>query len=134
MPNLDNMSMSISALNRSMRPRIRSLTRGWVTPRSSAADACFSPRVVITACSFVISSERTLRCSASWAENPRSRNTFPVDRDRRRSAMMHTYVFLRRSLSESALSRGSDLLSAFAGDRLRRHLMPGVGRAKKREE
>jgi hypothetical protein len=89
MPSLDNIPMSISALNRSMRPRIRSLTRGWVTPRSSATAACFIPRAAITACSFAMSSERILRWSASSTENPRSRNTFPLDRDRRRSAITH---------------------------------------------
>src|SRR3989442_1872932 len=74
------MSMSVSMLKRSMRPRIRSLIRGWVTPRSSAASACFNPRAVITFCRFAISSARTLRYSASSAEKPRSRKTFPLDR------------------------------------------------------
>jgi hypothetical protein len=67
-------------LKRSMRPRIKSLTRGWVTPRSSAASACFKPRARITFCRFTISSARTLRYSASSAEKPRSRKTFPRDR------------------------------------------------------
>src|SRR5574341_222568 len=74
------MSISVSMLKRSIRPRIRSLTRGCVTPRSSAAWACFNPRAVITCCSFSISSARTLRYSASAPEKPRSRKTFPLDR------------------------------------------------------
>lgn len=67
-------------LKRSMRPRIKSLIRGWVTPRSSAASACFNPRAVITFCRFAISSARILRYSASSGEKPRSRKTFPLDR------------------------------------------------------
>src|SRR5574341_212597 len=74
------MSMSVSMLKRSIRPRIKSLTRGWVTPRRSAASACFKPRARITFCRFTISSARTLRYSASWGEKPRSRNTFPLER------------------------------------------------------
>lgn len=34
------MSMSASVLNRSIRPRTRSLTRGWVTRRIFASSAC----------------------------------------------------------------------------------------------
>src|SRR3972149_3747971 len=74
------MSMSVSMLKRSIRPRIRSLTRGCVTPRSSAASACFNPRAVITFCRFTIRSARTVRYSASSPEKPRSRKTFPLDR------------------------------------------------------
>src|SRR3989304_7200765 len=74
------MSISVSMLKRSIRPRIKSLTRGCVTPRSSAASACFNPRAVITFCRFTISSARTLRYSASSGEKPRSRKTFPLDR------------------------------------------------------
>jgi hypothetical protein len=48
----------------------------WVTPRSSAASACFNPRAVISFCRFAISSARTLRYSASSREKPRSRKTF----------------------------------------------------------
>src|SRR3990172_9696713 len=73
------MSMRVSMLKRSMRPRIRSLTRGWVTPRSWAASPCFSPRAAIAFWRFSIRSERTLRCSASSGEKPRSRNTLPLD-------------------------------------------------------
>src|SRR3990172_6830442 len=74
------MSMRVSMLKRSMRPRIRSLTRGWVTPRSWAASPCFSPRAAIAFWRFSIRSERTLRCSASPGEKPSSRNTSPLDR------------------------------------------------------
>src|SRR5438093_6585301 len=74
---------------RSIRPRIRSLTRGWVTPRSSAASACFNPRAAIVFCRFSIRSERTLRCSASSEEKPRSRNTLPLDRIRFTFFMEH---------------------------------------------
>src|SRR5712691_2986022 len=74
------MSINVSMLKRSIRPRIKSLTRGWVTPRSFAASACFNPRAVITFCRFAISSERTLRYSTSSGEKPRSRKTFPLER------------------------------------------------------
>src|SRR5262245_29047239 len=76
------MSMSVSMLKRSRRPRITSLTRGWATPRSLAVSACVSPRATITFCKLTMSSARTLRYSASSPEKPRSRNTFPLDRVR----------------------------------------------------
>jgi hypothetical protein len=41
------MSISASVLNRSMRPRWRSLTRGCVTRSVFAASACLSPLEVI---------------------------------------------------------------------------------------
>src|SRR5712691_3086629 len=75
-----NMSISVSMLKRSIRPRIKSLTRGWVTPRSSAASACFNPRAAIAFCRFTMSSARTFRYAASSSEKPRSRKTFPLDR------------------------------------------------------
>src|SRR3990170_4176456 len=74
------MSIRVSMLKRSIRPRIRSLTRGWVTPRSLAVSPCFRPRAVIAFWRFSIRSERTLRCPASSGEKPRSRNTSPLDR------------------------------------------------------
>src|SRR5437870_10780162 len=74
------MSINVSMLKRSIRPRIKSLTRGCVTPRSLAASACFNPRAVITFCRFTINSDRTLRYSASSGEKPRSRKTSPLDR------------------------------------------------------
>src|SRR2546422_4520747 len=74
------MSIKVSMLKRSIRPRMRSLTRGWVTPRSLAASPCFSSRAAIAFWRLSIRSERTLRCSASSGGKPRSRNTLPVDR------------------------------------------------------
>lgn len=78
-PSRANMSMSASVLNRSMRPRRRSLTRGCVTPRILAASACFNARRATAFCTAIIKSERIKRCSASSRENPRSRNTLPLE-------------------------------------------------------
>ncbi len=80
MPRRANMSMSVSMLKRSIRPRIRSLIRGCVPPRSSAASACFNPRAVITFCRWAMNSARIYRYPASYPEKPRSRKTFPLDR------------------------------------------------------
>lgn len=41
------MSIKLSVLKRSIRPRSKSLTRGWVTRRILAAFACLSPREAI---------------------------------------------------------------------------------------
>src|SRR5437667_252833 len=74
------MATSVSTLNRSIRPRMRSLTRGWLTPNMAAALACVSRRAVISLLSTIMRSERSLRFSDSAASKPRSRNTFPVER------------------------------------------------------
>jgi hypothetical protein len=66
-------------LKRSSRPRTRSLTRGWVTPRRCATSACVNRRAAMAFWTLIMRSERTLRCSASSAENPRSRNTLPLE-------------------------------------------------------
>lgn len=42
-PTFASMFTSVSMLNKSIRPRIRSLTRGWVTPSKRAARACVRP-------------------------------------------------------------------------------------------
>jgi hypothetical protein len=45
------MSINVSVLNRSIRPRRRSLTRGCVTFSAFAASACFIPLEAIAFCS-----------------------------------------------------------------------------------
>ena len=72
--------MSASVLNRSIRPRRKSLTRGWVILSIFANSACVICLDSISFCTLIIKSARTSRCSASPAENPMSRNTFPLDR------------------------------------------------------
>src|SRR3989441_10458950 len=67
-------------MNRSFRPRVRSLTRGLVTRNSSAASPCLSLRAAIALWRFSSRSARILSDSASSAEKPRSRNTLPVER------------------------------------------------------
>jgi len=78
-PRRASMSISASVLNRSMRPRRRSLTRGCDTRRISAVSRCFNCRAAMSFCIWIIRSARTSRCSASSRWNPRSRNTLPVD-------------------------------------------------------
>src|SRR6266542_240746 len=102
------MSISVSMLKRSIRPRIKSLTRGWVTPRSSAASTCFNPRAVITFWRFTISSARTLRYSASSGEKPRSRKTFPLDRV--------TFTFFTEHLSFPARALVDEQAQALPGE------------------
>jgi len=72
--------MSASVLNRSIRPRRKSLTRGWVILSIFANSACVRCLDSISFCTLIIKSARTSRCSASPAENPRSRKTLPLDR------------------------------------------------------
>jgi hypothetical protein len=74
------MSISASVLNKSIRPRSRSLTRGCVMRRILATSACLRPRDIISFWTLIIRSARTSRCSASWPGKPRSRNTLPLDR------------------------------------------------------
>lgn len=78
-PRRASMSISASVLNKSMRPRRRSLTRGCDTRRISAASRCFRRCAAMSFCTWIMRSARTRRCSASSRRNPRSRNTFPVD-------------------------------------------------------
>ena len=78
-PSRVSMSMSASVLNRSMRPRRRSLTRGCDTRSSLTAACCFSRRDAMIFWTSIIRSARTRRCSASSRRNPRSRNTLPVE-------------------------------------------------------
>ncbi len=74
------MSMSASVLNKSIRPRRRSLTRGWVM-RSVFANSAWVRRLEsINFWTLIIKSARTSRCSASPGANPMSRKTLPVDR------------------------------------------------------
>jgi len=87
---------------------IKSLTRGWVIPRSLAASACFNPRAVITFCRFPISSERTLRYSASSGEEPRPRKTFPLDRV--------TFIFFTEHLSLPARPLVDEQTQALPGE------------------
>src|SRR3989449_4339844 len=108
MPSLASMSIKVSMLKRSIRPRMRSLTRGWVTPRSSAASPCFRRRAAIAFWRLSISSERTLRCRASSGGKPRSRNTFPVDRV--------SFTFLTDHLSLSPRSPLEQQAQAMPGE------------------
>src|SRR5207245_3435708 len=108
MPSLASMSIKVSMLKRSIRPRMRSLTRGWVTPRSSAASPCFRRRAAIAFWRLSISSERTLRCRASSGVKPRSRNTFPVDRV--------SFTFLTDHLSLSPRSPLEQQAQAMPGE------------------
>ncbi len=73
------MSMRASVLKRSIRPRRRSLTRGWDTRIILAASRCLRRREAISFWTWIIRSARTSRCSASSRRNPKSRNTFPVE-------------------------------------------------------
>jgi len=73
------MSINVSVLNRSMRPRVRSLTRGCDTRKSFAASFCLSFRDLMSFWTVIKRSARTKRCSASSRRNPRSRNTLPVE-------------------------------------------------------
>src|SRR3972149_5401431 len=82
-------------LKRSIRPRIRPRTRGGVPPRPSPASPCLRPRAVIAFWRFSIRSERTLRCSASSGEKPRSRNTSPLDRGSFNFFTMHLPLLAR---------------------------------------
>ena len=78
-PRRASMSMSVSTLKRSIRPLRRSLTLGWVTPKSFAACPCVSPRLAIAFSSATMRSARTRRCPASSVENPTSLKTLPLD-------------------------------------------------------
>jgi len=78
-PSLASMSISASVLNKSIRPRGRSLTRGWVTPIILAAILYLRRRDAMSFCTCIMRSARTNRCSASSRRNPRSRNTFPLE-------------------------------------------------------
>src|SRR6266446_3330807 len=73
------MSIRASVLNRSIRPRRRSLTRGCDTRSTFAATFCFSLRDAMIFWTSIIRSARMRRCSASSRRNPRSRNTLPVE-------------------------------------------------------
>lgn len=73
------MSIRLSVLKRSIRPRSAPLTRGCATCRILAAAACVSPREASAFCSWMRRSARTTGCSDSSTDKPRSRNTLPVD-------------------------------------------------------
>ena len=74
------MSISVSVLNRSIRPRRRSLTRGWLTRKIPATSAWVKSRDVINSCSLIMRSERIIKWAASLEENPRSLKTLLFDR------------------------------------------------------
>ena len=73
------MSINASVLNKSIRPRRTSLTRGCDTRKISAASRCFRRRAAMSFCTWIMRSARTSRCSASSRRNPTSRKTLPVD-------------------------------------------------------
>src|SRR5215472_11410322 len=79
-PRRARMSISASVLNRSIRPRRRSLTRGWVMRSIFANSAWVRCLDSMTFCTLISKSARTSRCSASPPEKPTSRKTLPVDR------------------------------------------------------
>lgn len=79
-PRRARMSISASVLNRSIRPRRRSLTRGWVMRRAFANSAWVRCLESMSFCTLINKSARTSRCSASPPEKPTSRKTLPVDR------------------------------------------------------
>src|SRR3970040_840497 len=74
------MAINVSILDRSILPRTRSLILGCVTPKSAAACAWVKPRASINLLRRIMRSDRTLRFVASSAENPRSRDTLPLER------------------------------------------------------
>jgi hypothetical protein len=78
-PRRARMSMSASVLNRSMRPRRKSLIRGWVMCRTFANSAWVRCLASINFWTLIINSARTSRCSASPGANPTSRKTLPLD-------------------------------------------------------
>ena len=74
------MSMSVSVLNRSIRPRSKSLTRGRLMRRLFANSDWVRCLDSISFWTLIIKSARTSRCSASTGANPTSRKTLPLDR------------------------------------------------------
>jgi len=109
-PRHARMSISASVLNRSIRPRRRSLTRGWVTRRVFANSAWVRCLESMSFWTLIIKSARTSRCSASPAENPASRKTLPVDR------VIFSFIYVlpfSRLLIASLLDQGAE---SFARD------------------
>ena len=74
------MSIRASVLNKSIRPRRKSLTRGWLMRHLFANSAWVRRLDSISFWTLIIKSARTSKCSASPAVNPTSRKTLPVDR------------------------------------------------------
>ena len=72
--------MSVSVLNKSFRPRSKSLTRGLLIRRLFANAAWVRCLDSISFWTLIIKSARTSRCSASPGANPTSRKTLPLDR------------------------------------------------------
>ena len=72
--------MSVSVLNRSIRPPSKSLTRGLLMRRLFANAAWLRCLDAISFWTLIIKSARTSRCSASPGGNPTSRKTLPLDR------------------------------------------------------
>jgi hypothetical protein len=72
--------MSVSVLNKSIRPRNKSLTRGLLMRRLFANAAWLRCLDSISFWTLIIKSARTSRCSASPGANPTSRKTLPLDR------------------------------------------------------
>jgi hypothetical protein len=72
--------MSVSVLNKSIRPRSKSLSRGRLMRRLFANSAWVRRLDSISFWTLIIKSARTSRCSASPGANPTSRKTLPLDR------------------------------------------------------
>src|ERR1019366_3999252 len=73
------MAINVSMLNRSIFPRIRSLTRGWVTPNNLAAWDCVSFRRTMSLSIELTKSARSKRLRASVGGKPMSSKTLPLD-------------------------------------------------------
>jgi hypothetical protein len=99
------MATNVSMLNRSILPRTRSLTLGWLTRNNCAACAWVRQRASISLLSRIIRSVRILRFSASSRENPRSRNTLPLER---RILVVRARFLVLRDVEDAMFSPGVD--------------------------
>ena len=107
-PRRARISISASVLNRSIRPRRRSLTRGCVMRRVFANSAWVRCLDSMSFCTLISKSARTSRCSASPPEKPTSRKTLPVDR----VTLSFIYVLpFCRFLTASILDQCAETLS-----------------------
>ncbi len=102
------MSMSASVVNRSIRPRSKSFTRGRVMRRVRANSTWVSRLDSISFWTLINKSARTSRCSASPGAKPTSRKTLPLDR------VILSFIFnlpCRRFLAASFQNQGAKPIS-----------------------
>jgi len=92
-PALPSIAISVSMLNSSSFPLIRSLMRGCVTPNSLAALACVSFRCSMSRSIEIISPARSRRLRASSGGKPTSSKTFPEDGVIRSSGIVVLQLF-----------------------------------------